>query len=51
MTIAQAIVELEDRGAPDVIRFLRSLDKDLAAKDATIARLQTEVDELKYGEF
>jgi len=51
MTIPQAIAELGDRGVPEVVQMLRVLSWELRDRNAKIADLQRQIDELKYGEF
>lgn len=51
MTTQQAILELEDRGTPEVIEFIKELDAQAKAKDSTIAELQAKISELKFGMF
>lgn len=51
MTTQQAILELEDRGAPEVIEFIKELDAQVKAKHLTIAELQAKIAELEFGMF
>lgn len=51
MTTKDALVELEDRGVPEVIELIRQMDRELREASVELATLKAKLSEIEYGGF